>query len=742
MTDACDYCGLPVAGAVGDGPRYCCHGCRFAASITGAGGADGQARWMFARLGLAIFFSMNVMVFTMLLWSQQDETAGSGAAAEAFYGLARHACLLFTAPVMLLLGGPLLDDTVAEARRGRAGLNLLLLAGVTAAFVISAVATWRGTGHVYFEVSCMVLVAVTLGRWLEASGKLRTTAALRELRTLLPDVVRLVESDDGGGPPTAAGIVTRAVPLATVTVGDRLRVLPGEHLPTDGRIVVGEAALDERAVTGESEPVVRRSGAAAASLVHSGSCNLDGDLVVEVTAAPGAGTLERLIDAVEAAAGRSRQQRLAERISAWFLPLVLVVAAVTTVVHWHRGGPAAGVLTGLAVVVVSCPCALGLATPLALWAAIGAATRRHVLVRDGDALERLARADTFCFDKTGTLTAGCRVVEIVEVGPHARDRHPAADELLAVAVGLAAGSTHVHASAIVAAAHDREVPPAAVTNPRSIAGRGVEARLADGRVARLGSPAWLGHAPAAAGDDGPRCVLALDGVPRLAFHIAEFVRPEAAAALAGIRDRHGDTWMLSGDHAARAAAVAGPLGLHWQAPLLPSDKLSAIEAFTAAGRRVVMVGDGINDAPALAAADVGVALGCGADVSRWTAAVCLLADDLAILPGLVDLARRTRRTIRWNLLWAFGYNAACIPAAAAGFVHPAVAALAMVASSLLVIGNSLRLADDEPLSAATAGRPPTDRGGRSDPLGAAAGEPVAAPRYASRRTVGTVETPT
>jgi len=740
MIDACDYCGLPVAGtAAADGPRYCCHGCRFAASITGAGGADGQARWMLARLGLAIFFSMNVMVFTMLLWSQQEEAATSGVAAEALYGLARHACLLFTAPVLLLLGGPLLDDTLAEVRRGRAGLNLLLLAGVTAAFAISAVATWRAAGHVYFEVSCMVLVAVTLGRWLEATGKLRTTAALRELRTLLPDVVRLVEPAGDVATAGDGGVATRAVPLAAVTVGDRLRVLPGEHLPTDGRIVVGEAALDERAVTGESEPVVRRADGTAASRVHSGSCNLDGDLIVEVTAPPGAGTLERLIDAVETAAGRSRQQRLAERISAWFLPLVLVVAAATTVVHWRRGGPAAGVLTGLAVVVVSCPCALGLATPLALWAAIGTATRRHVLVRNGDALERLARADTFCFDKTGTLTAGCRVIEIVVIGPAVAA--PAdADELLAVAAGLAAGSTHVHAAAIVAAAHERGVQPTPIVNPRSIPGRGVEGRLPDGRVARLGSPGWLGHVASGAGD-GPRCLVAVDGVPRLAFHIAEFVRPEAVAAVAGLRERRGDTWMLSGDHAARAAAVAGPLGLHWQAPLLPTEKLSAIEALAAAGRRVVMVGDGINDAPALAAADVGVALGCGADVSRWTADICLLADDLAVLPGLVDLARRTRRTIRWNLLWAFGYNAACIPAAAAGFVHPAVAALAMIASSLLVIGNSLRLADPDPPGGAASGPRPAARGDRGRTPAAGSTAP-AAPRYALRGSVGKEEVPT
>jgi len=717
MTGACDYCGLPVAGGSLSGqcsaePVFCCSGCRFAAAITGSSGDDAQARWMMTRLGLAIFFTMNTMVFTMLLWSQHDAPAAAGPAAAAFYALARHACLLFTAPVLLLLGGPLLDEAVAELRRGRASLNLLLLTGVAAAFAISAWATWRGDGHVYFEVACMVLVAVTLGRWLEASGKLRTTAALRELRTLLPDRVRRVAGTVAGG-----GWTTCEMPLASVTVGDRLRILPGEHLPTDGRIVAGEAAIDERTVTGESEPVLKRAAdthhgsMVHGNLVHSGTCNLDGDLIVEVTAPPGAGTLERLIAAVEAAAGGGRQQRLAERLSAWFLPLVLLVAAVTTVVHWRQAGPAAGVLTGLAVVVVSCPCALGLATPLALWAAVGAATRRHVLIRDGDALDRLAAADVVCFDKTGTITTGCRVTAVVEIGDGMIEDGAVGDgapldqtALLAVATALAAGSTHVHATAILAAAAAAGVEPAAVSGIRTVAGSGVEGHLADGRTVRLGSPQWTGWQPTAgngggvgggvddgAGGEPPRVVLAVAGVPRLAFRIAEEVRPEAGPAVAALMAMGCAARMLSGDRAERARAVAEPLGLGWEAPLLPDEKLAAIERLTAAGRHVVMVGDGINDAPALAVADVGVALGCGADVSRWTAAVCLLRDDLSTLPWLVQLGRQTRRTIRWNLLWAFGYNAACIPLAAAGLVHPAVAAAAMVASSLLVVGNSLRL---------------------------------------------------
>ena len=339
---ACDYCGLPLVGAAApdarrgadSGPRYCCLGCRFAASITASRGADGEARWMMTRLGLALFFTMNVMVFTLLLWSQQEGAAAdTSPGSRSFYDLARHACLLFTGPVLLLLGGPLVEDALSDLRRGRLGIGLLLLLGVAAAFGQSAWATWLGSGHVYFEVACMVLVAVTLGRWLEASGKLRTTQALRDLRKLLPDTVRLVTADGEA-----------EVPLEGVRPGNVLRLLPGEHVPTDGRIAAGTAAIDERTVTGESLPVVKGPG----DLLHSGTLDLDGELLVEVTAAPGAGTLERLIDAVAAAAsGGSRQQRVAERVAAGFRLVVLVVAAGRCAIHWRLHGMAAGVLSGL-----------------------------------------------------------------------------------------------------------------------------------------------------------------------------------------------------------------------------------------------------------------------------------------------------------------------------------------------------------------------------------------------------------
>lgn len=534
----------------------------------------------------------------------------------------------------------------------------------------------------------MVLVAVTLGRWLEANGKLETTQALRDLEQLLPESVRLVSR--GGTPQPAPSEQATTIPLAEARRGDLLRVLPGDVLPVDGEIASGEAAIDERMVTGESLPVSKGPG----STVHSGTANLDGELLVRVTAAPGEGTLERLVAAVrEAAAAGCRQQRLAERVAGWFLPVVIAVAIAALAFHAWRSDLATGTLTALAVVVIACPCALGLATPMALWAAVGRAARRQILIRDADAFTQLRSTQAFGFDKTGTLTSGCHVRSLCGHGM-------SEEGLLALAAGLAAGSTHPLSAAITAEASRRGLAPERFEAVRSLAGRGLEAvRQSDGSTVRLGSGSWIAGFLAAGqpADTSARCVVAINDTLAGSIEFAESLRPEAAGVVTAISEAGGSATILSGDQATAAAAIAKPLGMAWEAPLLPEEKLAWIEAH----RPTVMVGDGLNDAPALAAADVGVALGCGADVSRWSADLCLLRDDLRDLLWLVDLADQTRSTIRWNLLWAFGYNAAAIPLAAAGIIHPAVAAAAMVVSSLLVVSNSLRLGREA--TAATSG---------------------------------------
>jgi heavy metal translocating P-type ATPase len=676
----CDFCGLPVYDAAREGePRYCCYGCRFAASIAAAGGEEGQNRWAMTRLGLAIFFAMNVMVFTMLLWSQP---AGPDRVAAIWYELARHACLLFTLPVVFLLGVPLVEDAAGELVRGRPSLSLLLVIGVAAALAYSIYSLLAGGGHVYFEVAATILVAVTLGRWLEATGKLKTTEALRGLVRLLPDQVRLIR-DDG----------EKSVPAGELRPGDVFRVLPGERIAADGSIVRHQAAVDEQAVTGESSPVIKHPG----NRVLSGTLVLDGPLEISATSAAGEGTMARMIAAVAAAtASRTRYQRLAERASAIFLPAVAIIALGTFAVHAWLENPAGGLLASLAVLVIACPCALALATPMALWAAVGRAAQAGVLVRHGDALSLLARAKTICFDKTGTLTTGQSRGFDFMVSCDADER-----VVLRIAAGLAELSAHPLAQAVAefAATELRDDQFPATSSLKSLPGRGVEGHIDKlGQRAYLGSGRWMTelgqqwpNSWPESTDEAAETFIAWGGHVRGRFLFRENLRPDAPAAVRRLQRTGIKPVVLSGDRELRVAALAAPLGMEPFGELLPEAKLAEIQRLQQLGP-VVMVGDGINDAPALAAADVGIALGSGTDISRHAASVCLLASDLSKLPWLVGLSRQTVRTIRWNLFWAFAYNSIGIALAAAGWLHPVMAAIAMGISSLLVVSNSLRLA--------------------------------------------------
>ena len=693
-TAACDYCGLPAGarpsgGAVG--PVYCCYGCRFAAAVVQESGEVGRLRWNLTRLGLGVFFSMNVMVFTLVLWSLDlfpQEASPKAAQAELLWDLFRYLCMLFSLPVLLLLGGPLLENAWHDLRRGRWGADLLLLGGVAAAYAYSAVSVFTGEGHVYFEVGCMILVSITLGRWLEATGKWKATDALKSLWKLLPEEVE-VETPDG----------FKMRLLDAVGPGDRVRVAAGDRIPVDGRIEAGRASLDEQLITGESLPCAKQPG----DEVYGGTLNLDGRLVIRASAAAAEGSLQRLIDAVVlAAAAGDRWRRLADRAAAWFTPLVLAIALATLAGHWWASGFQHGLLSGLAVLLIACPCALGVATPMAIWAGMGAASRRGVLFRNGDALARLASVRAFCFDKTGTLTDGLLTVDRL-VCP---DLHQS-NHVLQVALQLSAASNHVISQAIqqYAAAHvpDRSACDSAA-DIKTIPGLGVQAADTAGGPLLLGSQRLLQEHGIGVeqqlqdaladeeAEDRACCLVAWDGRAQGLFLLRERLRPSAAEGLRQLHARGVSTQVLTGDRLERGRRLAAELGVPVQAQLLPEEKLSALACVQAAHGPTAMVGDGVNDAPALAAADVGVALSCGADVSRDAADVCLVHDDLTALAWAVDLAGATQRTIRQNLAWAFGYNAVGVGLAAAGWLNPMLAAVAMVGSSLFVVSNSLKLA--------------------------------------------------
>ncbi len=684
----CDHCGLPVAAVAANEPRYCCFGCRFAAAVAQESGDTGQLRWTLTRLGLAIFFSMNVMVFTLVLWSYDvyETPLEHGEAAFALRDLLRSVCLLLTAPVLLLLGAPLVENAWHDLRHGIFGVDFLMLLGVAAAFGYSIFSLVTNGPHVYFEVACMVLVVLTLGRWLEATGKLKTTEALRALEKLLPQSVRLIKNN-----------VEHSVALESLQPGDEVLVLPGERIPIDGLITQNRASIDEQIVTGES--MLCHKG--PLDTVYAGSLNLDGALTIQVTAPPSESTLQRLLDAVVASAhAPGRWQRAADRWTRWFLPAVVSIAVLTVAVHGATGGVQPALLAGLSVLLIACPCALGLATPMAVWAALGRAALAGVLFRDGDALARLAQVDLFCFDKTGTLTTGQPVVENVVLADPAQRC-----DVLNLAGALAAVCSHRLTTAIKQFAPE---PPLAMPSgplPHDVTlhpGLGVSADFGGViGVVGLGSRRFMEERGwsipeslrevlhGASADERSLACLAHGGSVRAVFFFREQLRPEAAGAIKQLQTDGARVAVLSGDHTAAVLAPIAAVSVQVHTSLLPTDKQKMLSKL--GGNVVAMVGDGVNDAPALAAADVGIALGCGADLSRDAADICLLGNDLDRLIWGIQFSRATVQTIKWNLIWAFSYNTIGVLLAAAGWLHPVFAALAMAASSLMVVSNSLQL---------------------------------------------------
>ncbi len=488
----CDYCQAPLplgwwgrttepAGSE-DSPLYCCLGCRMAAAIVQETGEAGAARGMLTRLGLSIFCAMNVMAFTMALWTADVyEPAGQGSPlGTVLQGLFRYVALLFSLPVLFLLGLPLASGTWQSLRRGVLSTDALLCLGVGGAFAVSFFSVFRGHGPIYFEVGCVILVMTALGRWLEATGRLKASSALDALARLLPDEVRRLDAATGA---------EQRIPLGDVQVGDRLRILPGERFPADGHVHDNSALVDEQVLTGESRPVLKEPG----SRVFGGTLDLDGDLVVRVSAVGADGSLARLVELVkQARLAKGRYQRLVDRISSWFLPVVSGIAVLAFLLHWTLNSMEQGLLAGLAVSLIACPCALGLATPLAVWSAIGQAASQQVLFRNGEALERLAGIAAVRFDKTGTLSTGSAVVSGCVL-----EQPDAEDEVLARASALASCSSHVFAQAIENYSRQDDATervPVLLRCVRAVPGHGVTGILEDGNLhtsISLGSPALM-----------------------------------------------------------------------------------------------------------------------------------------------------------------------------------------------------------------------------------------------------------
>ncbi len=592
--------------------------------------------------------------------------------------------LVLSAPVQFVIGARFYIAAFKALRAGTGNMDLLVALGTSAAWLYSAwlVASGAG-GHTYFEAATVVITLVLLGKWLEARARRSTGSAIRALMSLRPQTAR-VERNGG----------EIELPAAALVVGDVVVVRPGERLPSDGLLLSGISQVDESLLTGESLPIDKQPGDA----VVGGAINGSGLLRIETTAIGEHSLLARIIALVgNAQAKKAPVQRLVDRVAAVFVPVVLA-CALLTLLGWTllAGNFPAGLVAAVAVLVIACPCALGLATPTALMAGTGAAARAGILIRDVEALERAHRIDTVILDKTGTLTEGRPVVtDIVPQGI-------SEDALLALAAAAQTGSEHPLARAVLARAAGLTLPPLGAF--QSQPGRGLTAQVGGRRVA-IGNRALMaahGVAPslAAAAErlevQGRTVtwIAALEPAPVLLGLIAmmDQIRPTAAAAVRRLQAAGIETVLLTGDNARTAQAVAAELGIvRVLAEVLPEGKAAEVGRLQQAGRRVAMVGDGVNDAPALALADVGIAMGGGADVAMETAGITLMRSDPLLIADALAISRATWRKIRQNLFWAFFYNVLGIPLAGLGLLNPMIAGAAMAFSSVTVVSNALLL---------------------------------------------------
>ena len=647
------------------------------------------------RFWIAAAFALPVMLIAMI---------------PHFFGLHPPAWgkwveLVLSSVVVLWAGAPLFVRFVDSLKARSPNMYTLIGLGVGVAWLYSVIATlvpsWfpaefhdsHGQVGLYFEAAAVIVALVLLGEWLELRARHRTGSALRALLDLAPKTARRINADGS----------EHDVPLESVVAGDRLRVLPGAKVPVDGKVLDGSSSFDESMLTGESMPVLRQAG----EDLRAGTLNTTGTVVMRAERIGSETQLAQIVALVaEAQRSRAPLQRVADKVAAWFVPAVVVIAILTFIVWaWIGPEPRLGLalVNAVAVLIIACPCALGLATPISIMVATGRGAQNGVLFRSAEAIETLRRVDTLVIDKTGTLTEGKPALTDVV----ALDGDEAG--LLALAAALERGSEHPLAAAIVAGANARELKLGTVADFQSHTGIGIEGRV-DARHVLLGNHALMRQFKidttaidtrlASLQAEGKTAViLAADGVVLGTLAVADPIKAGTAEALDALREDHVAIVMLTGDNAATAQVVAKQLGItHVRAEVTPQDKARIVNELRAQGHVVAMAGDGINDAPALAAAHVGIAMGHGTDVAMESAQVTLIDGDLRAIARARALSHATVRNIQQNLLFAFGYNSLGIPIAAGALyplfgwlLSPVIAALAMSLSSVSVITNALRL---------------------------------------------------
>ncbi len=635
---------------------------------------EAAARSWLRRVVLAWPIAVAVMVLAMFTGDFGMSTTG------------RWLAFVLTVPVQFWVGWPFLHEAGRRARRLTANMDTLIALGTLAAFTYSTVVLLTGSMRdVYFDTSAMIIAFLVLGRYFEARAKARAGTAIRALLELGAKEARILR--DG---------TEVTVPIEEVRTGDHMRIRPGEKIPTDGVVVDGASAVDESMLTGESVPVDKTVG----MKVAGATVNTSGVLTVEATAIGADTALAQIVRQVEdAQGGKAEVQRLADRIAAVFVPVVMAIAAATFLGWWLLAGePVSGLTAAVAVLIIACPCALGLATPTAIMVGTGRGADLGILIKGVEALERTRTVTTVVFDKTGTLTHGR--MELTDVSPTAGTDEA---QLLAFAGAVEADSEHPIGQAIAAGARDRGADLVAVSAFEAVAGHGVRADV-DGTTVFVGTrklaaeaglvlPATLDEEATGLESRGRTAVFAgWDGEVRGLLAVADTLKDEAREVVRELHARGLQVAMITGDNARTADAIAREVGIdRVLAEVLPGDKRSEVQRLQAEGEVVAMVGDGVNDAPALVQADLGLAVGTGTDVAIESSDLTLMREDLGAVVTAIDLSRRTYRTILQNLAWAFGYNLLAVPLAAFGLLNPVIAGAAMAFSSVSVVANSLRL---------------------------------------------------
>jgi Cu2+-exporting ATPase/Cu+-exporting ATPase len=662
--------------------------------ITGRHGEQGESLLVLARLVVGVTCGMVVMIFSWSHYADLYLFRSPLGEPDALGLFVKIYVVLAATLVMAVLGLPILRSAVGSVATRNPGVDGLIALGAFSAYGASLLATVRGTGESYYDTATMILVIVTVGRYLEAKGRSQASQAIKNLTSLVPDIARVLRFDSEA-----------LLPITQIGPGEKVLIRPGETVPVDGVVLEGAGSLNESSLTGESKPVMRHPG----DRLLAGTLSLDGAFIVQVTAAAHERAIARLARlAEEAKRIKPAIVGLADRVSAIFTP-ALIVLAMAALLFWSlRLGFAPGLLVALSVLLIACPCSLGIATPLVFWTGLAIAARRGILIRSGIILERLAKINHVFFDKTGTLTTGSFHLSEILAPPLAHAAPLASKNglsPLSIAASLESRSEHPVAAALRTAAAEAGLAELHVKEWRVEPGLGVRGRI-DGieteyflgssrflRQAALIPEAAIGAAAQARAQRGETLVyLGAAGSLKAAFAVAEQIRENAAEALARLRKLGVSITVVTGDErwsAERLGAILGIRDIRWG--LLPHEKAQAVQALQANRQAAAMIGDGINDAASLAAAEVGIALGCGTNLAQEAADVVMASGDLTQIPWLLGFARRVRRVVATNLVWAFAYNTIGLGLALAGWLPPVVAALAMVLSSLFVVANTRRL---------------------------------------------------